>query len=208
MDKRVMFIIASILGIISVGGGIGYYFLNQQQTPAVSQVVIPTPTPVMPSATLKDYIDSSGFTFQHPDDTTVTTNETDTITYADLVLTNPLVSGSITARVQDTKLKSLDAWVKQNEATVAAGIVKEVQLGSLQAREITMEDKILTVAVDQKILFTIEVIPQTEKNYWENVYNTLLTSFNFVTPQQSTSTTDTSASSLDDVIFEGEEVVE
>lgn len=212
MNKKRAIIVVVVLLLIGIAAVAGYFYVAAQESQkTVAQKEVPTPTVVAPSTTLQEYTDPSGFTFEYPDNLTVTAQEIkDTTTYAHVLLTAPKVEGEIAIKVQETKLKSLDAWEVANKELISSASAKEVKLGSLDAREVTLSDKTLIVAVDQNILFTIEVMPKTEKKYWENVAPTILASFSFgMTEAGSDSTSAPLADSADDsVVSEGEEVIE
>lgn len=153
---------------------------------------------ITPSETLKEYTDPSGFTLSYPDNLSLTKNDiTDESTYADIQLTSKEVSGSLNLKISDSKFATLDEWLKLNKGTP-----KKVQLGSLTGMEIVTQDRLLLGALDKEVFFSIEM-PLIEKDFWMKVYNKVLTSFAFASPQSAS--TDTSSN---DVIFEGEEVVE
>ncbi len=159
----------------------------------------------IPSATTKTYSDESGFTFVYPNDVVVSKKEnTDSATYANIEITSNVAPGTITLRVEDTKVKSVEEWTAKNiSATQSAS--KDIKLGNLSAREITSNNKIVSLALDQGILFRLEVIPDKEKSYWMSVYNTILSSFSFAMPQAAAPASNSGGG--DDVSVE-EDVVE
>lgn len=159
-----------------------------------------------PSKTLKEYQDPAGFSFEYSDNLSITNNEIeDNSTYASLQLTSNDVSGNLSLTIVDSKYKTIEDWLKANkEATI--GNPKEVKLGNLKAYEIKTNDRLLTAAIDQGILFTIEM-PLVEEGFWTKVYNQISTSFSFGLPENTTSSTNTGYSNSD-ITFEGEEVVE
>ena len=149
-----------------------------------------------PSKTLKDYTDSAGFSFKYPEDVKVKTLDTsDSATYSSLDITSLEVKGSMSLKVLDTKLGSIDEWFLENK--LAASTKKEIKIGEILGKEINANNKIIAAGLDQGILFTIEVDPQNQK-YWTNVYNTMLSSFNFVPAQSQvkSSAPDTSSSDV------------
>ena len=152
-----------------------------------------------PSETLKEYSDPSGFTLSYPDNLSLTKNDiTDESTYADIQLNSKDISGSLNLKITDSKFATLDDWLKLNKGTS-----KEVQLGSLKGMEIITADRLLLGVLDKNIFFTIEM-PLLEKDFWQQVYNNVLTTFSFTTPE----TVNPTESSPEDISFEGEEVIE
>lgn len=155
-----------------------------------------------PSETLKDYADPAGFSFTYPDNLSLTKNEiTDNNTYADLQLSSKDVSGSLSLKITDSKFATINDWLKLNQKA-AVEKPKEVKLGTLTATELRLKDRLLSGALDQGILFNIEM-PLVEEKFWTKVYDKILAGFSFVPPAASANT-----STAEDVSFEGEEVVE
>lgn len=189
------------LGLIVVV--IGVLNLNQQKnslfSPRANQQE--ATKQILPSETSIEYTDPAGFTFSYPDNLSITKNEVDDNTYADIQLSSNQVNGSLNLKISDTKLTSIDEWVKMNQ-NAAQEAPKEVKLGNLKALEVKLKDRLLMGALDQGVLFTIE-IPAVEEDFWMTVYNKILAEFNFVSPSQENTTP-----SSDEVIFEGEEAIE
>ncbi len=181
-------------------------FRPGQENSPLTNPLIPRPKTAEPSQTNKEYADPAGFSFEFPDNLSITKNEIeDNKTYADLQLTSKDVSGNLTLKITDSKFTTIDEWLKINkEATV--GDPKEVKLGNLKAVEIKTSDRLLLAALDQDILFTIEM-PLVEESFWMKVCNQIKTGFSFELPDNTASSTN-AGSSTADVSFEGEEVIE
>lgn len=157
---------------------------------------------ILPSNTFLEYSDPSGFKFSYPDNLSITNkNIEDNSTYADLQLFSKEVSGSISLKITDSKFSSLDDWLKASKISKTP---KEVKLGNLKAQEIQLNDRLILGALDQGILFNIEM-PGIEKDFWLPVYNKILADFSFAPPGDTASQ---GTAALEDVVFEGEEVVE
>lgn len=195
VNKKIVIIIVLAL----IVGGTSILFLNRPKSPLSSPLSTQTKK-VVPSEIFLEYSDPSGFTFSYPDNLSITKKEVDESTYADLQLFSNEVNGSLSLKISDSQFKSIDDWVKSN---TTGETPKEVKLGNLKALELRLKDRLLMAALDQGIEFNIEM-PLLEEDFWMKVYNKVLESFSFVAPQTSASDT----TSLDDVIFEGEEVVE
>lgn len=161
---------------------------------------------IAPSETFIEYTDPSGFSFSYPDNLSIEKSDTeDPNAYTDLQIFSKDVNGSIKLKIEDTKLKSLDEWIKSNNISDTT-VAKDKKLGNLEAKEIRTGDRLMLGAIDQKILFTIEV-PLVEEKFWMKVYEKILSEFSFVSPE-TTTTSGGSTSSQPDVTFESEEVVE
>lgn len=156
---------------------------------------------IVPSETFLEYQDLSGFTFSYPDNLSIVKNEIeDESVYADIELTSKDVNGSLSLKISDSKFKTLDEWLDLNKGDA---IPAEINLGSLKGKEIKLKDRVLLGALDQGVFFNIEV-PKVEEEFWMKVYEKLLSGFSFAIPENASAQTTAS----EEVIFEGEEVVE
>ena len=161
----------------------------------------------LPSETLKTHIDEAGFSFNYPDNLSLINNEPkDTSTYADLKLSAKEINGSLALKISDSKLTSIDEWVKANNTSSKPP--KLVSLGNLNVTEIETENGLLLAGVDQGVLFTIATNYGDHKDLWKEVTGIILKDFAFVSPAKETAPSQDISSSPDDIVFEGEEVVE
>ncbi len=199
--KKILLPLA-VIGFIIVGFLV--FRPSEQKSPlsTPNQSVVSKPT--LPSETSINYTDPAGFSFSYPDNLSITKQETDNNTYADLQLSSKDVSGSLSLKISDSKFKSLDDWLNLNKAATKEP-VKEVKLGNLKAMEVKTSDRVFLGALDQGIFFSVEM-PRVEEDFWMKVYGKLLTSFSFSAPDTTAPQAGTSAAS--DVSFEGEEVVQ
>lgn len=158
---------------------------------------------IKPSETLTEYSDPSGFNFSYPDNLSIVKNETeDPKTFADISLASKDISGSLNLKIIETKLTSLEAWLKSNNISSSSATPKD--LGILKAMEVKTGDRVMLVSLDQGVLFTIEM-PRIEEDFWNKIYNKVLTNFSFALPE---AVNGQSNSVTNDVSFESEEVVE
>ena len=203
MNKNKAIILCVVIVVVTIIAA--FYILNSGKTtsPAYSNInenlVV---SEKKPSKNLKGYSDDAGFSFQYPDDVLVKKIDiNDSITYSNVELTSIQAKGKMLIKVVDTQLKSIDdLFVKEG----LRGEIKEIKIGEISGKEANMNNKIIAAALDQSVLFTIEVDSQNQK-YWVDVYQTVLSSFNFV-PQQASPSVPFDSSS-DDVVLE-EEIVE
>lgn len=196
-----------ILIIIIILTATGFLLLNptggKNSTP-VSPVTKQNKTvKIQPSATLKEYTDPSGFSLNYPDNLSLVRNDSeDSNIYADIELSSKEISGSFNFKISDSKFATLDEWLKLNK-DAAKNPPKEVKLGNLKGMEIVTADRLLLGALDKGVFFNIEM-PLIENDFWIAVYNKVLASFSFSSPQN----LDSTAPATDDIFFEGEEIVE
>lgn len=184
MDKNKAIIISSAIVALTIVAA--FYILNSGKTPVSSntnQTLVTSEK--QPSKSLKAYFDNAGFSFQYPNDVQVDNIEIkDNITYSNLELTSNQTKGKVLIKVVDTQLKSVDDWFAKEGLK---GDIKEIKIGEISGGQLQMSDKVSAVAINQDILFTIEVDTQNQK-YWQSVYDTILSSFNFVPQEESAQT--------------------
>ena len=164
-------------------------------------------TEKIPSSTLKEYLDQSGFTFNFPDNIKIEKKENDSL-YSDLILSSSEVNGSIIFTVSDSKYDSLENWKDNNLENLTGLLINESELGNLSGASVNNKYKITLVVIDQRIEFKMVVDYKDHKKYWENVYKSITDSFAFTSSSTSQSTNTNSETSSEEVSFEGEEIIE
>jgi len=201
-----MIIVSIILTVVTAGSA--FYLFRPKNTvsplPKESKNFLTSKT--LPSKTLKEYTDDSGFSFKYSEDVVVVKKEVkDSSTYADLELNSTKAQGNILIKIEDTKLESFEDWLLENKLTTTSAAVKDIKLGDLSGWETKLDNKLIALSLDQHILFTIEVISYDK--YWLDVYNTILSSFSFVAGE-ATSATEGNVSDVagDDIILEEETI--
>lgn len=193
MNKKIVILIL-IIGLIAVAGKLLLFPFSQKSfiDPSVQQLV---KTEVLPSETNKTYTDPTGFSFSYPDNLSLAPNELTDAAYAEVQLSAQGVEGNLILKITDAKFTSLDEWVKSIKDTQSTP--QEVKLGSLKALELKTAGGLKLAAIDQGVIFSIDVF---QSDFWMKVYSKVLAEFTFALPEVVTSE--------DDVSFEGEEVVE
>lgn len=203
MNKNKAIIVSVIIVVVTIIAT--FYILNSGKKPVSSNTNQALDTlEKQPSKTLKEYSDNAGFSFQYPNDVQVDNIEIkDNITYSNLKLTSNQTKGKILIKVVDTQLKSVDDWFAKEGLK---GDIKGIKIGEISGGQLQKGDKISAAAINQNILFTIEVDTQNQK-YWQSVYGVILASFNFVAQEESTSTEEQSLDDSGDAVLE-EDIVE
>lgn len=203
MGKKSLVITLSLIVILA---GILYMFFNPKKATYVSPLSVNEPQKVVettPSKTLKEYSDPAGFSFNYPDNLSIVSNEPKSErVYSDVSLSAKGLTGQLKIEISDSSFKTLADWVKANATDKASQ--KDAMLGTLKAIEILTSDRILLGSLDQGVLFTIDVPLSEKKDFWTEVYSQVIKDFSFVTPAANTGS---GVSSVSDVTFEGEEVV-
>lgn len=215
MNRKTLILV--VVAICLVGGLVAFFILNPKGSTKQALSEPETQKEVVPSKTYIDYADPAGFSFSYPDNISLTNraaenddSSADPEAYADLQLFSKDKSGSINLRIADTKLKTIEDWKKQNQ--IPADITPtEKKLGSLTAQEFKTKDRVMLASIDQGILFTVDM-PIIEEGFWNEVYEKVISRFSFGVPEtevaQAGSGVSAAAPAGDEVIFEGEEVIE
>lgn len=155
----------------------------------------------------KEYIDPSGFKFSYPQNLKLAiVDKQDPAYYSSLNLKSQSDKGGITVDITTTKYKTLDEWVKQNKEIASNS--RDLKLADLKAKEITSTGKRMVIAVDLETLITITASYGSEdQKEWQSRMDTIVSTFKFEQPSvQSENSSVESAG--DDVVFEGEEMIE
>lgn len=211
MKKNVVISVIVLTLILGVIGGIIFAASSQLSSKEkVLPIAITPPAPDSPSTTLSSYVDSAGYTFQYPDDFTVNNKSSeDVAVYSDVVVSSKTnENGSILIKVEDTKLKALDAWLKAEGISSVSAQVSSSSLGGLSANIVKTDDKTQIVAIDKGILFVVTLLANKNKDYFLSAYDTIVSSFAFVKPEEESSTDSSPVGSSggDDVVVEEETI--
>lgn len=208
LSKQVL-VAGAILVVISIAAGLFFFTRLGSQKENVSPIPDKENRSIQPSESLLEYADESGFSFSYPDNISLARQEVDdNAVYAQLALTSPDASGSILIRVADSTDASLASWMSDNKKLMPfLAAQKDVTLAGMKALQIKTNDSVITAALDQGVLFTIEVFPKKNEAYWLPSYAAIVESFAFASPP-STSASGQGAGGDGEVIFESEEIIE
>lgn len=190
MSKKVVIILIALV-ILILGGVGGYLFVssrNKNLQPKDSGIVSLIKETISGDAS---YEDESGFSFKYPQAIKVTDVTPDDETfYSELNLTKG--NEKLVISVYDSK--SLPDYSQ-------AKLVGAVSLGGFSAKQYSLDQKLVTIALDSGVVYLIE--GPKDDGYWEEVQNLVVSSF-FLTGK---STPDQGTFS-GEVIYEEEEVIE
>lgn len=204
MNKSAIIVICGLL----LSGFIFVLLTQKPKNPAPTAFDVINNTPTKDSsspAQLNTYANPSGFSFKYPESFTLSEKETDDESiYAWIELTNPKNQDVISVKLEDSVLEKIDDWFTASSKKNITGEIKKVKLADLDGRQFTTEESQLsTLALDEGgVLVSISGNPSS-------VHQQIVSSFIFTqTAQTSTGSSDTSTGGGEDVIFEGEEVIE
>lgn len=151
---------------------------------------------------LKTYVNASGFSFKYPESFVLSEKEVaDESAYAWVELTNPQNKNVISVKLEGSYLVKIDEWFTASNKKGIKGEIKEVKLADLDGRQFTIEEsQLTTLALDKGgVLISISGNPLS-------VHQQIVSSFIFTQSAQTTNTSNSGEG--EDVIFEGEEVIE
>lgn len=208
MTKKKVVIILIVLAVV---GTFIFIFKSLGDNSKPSQEQDLTQNKPTLSKKLKTFTDSSGFKFSYADNLQLSTVETkDPDVYSKLEIVSEDLEGSININVVQTDLKTFEQWKKASDLTLKDSEVKKIKLGDLTGQQFASDGKIVTVALDQGVLFTISVTPEDDKNFWQEAYDRVVKTFSLTPPPANAAPEDSSGESAEDsdLIFEGEEVIE
>lgn len=210
MSKKIL-----LLLLIFITVGLLAYVFSSARKKQVDEK-INSPVIEEKSDKLLTYNDPTGFSFSYPEKVQITAIETvDNDIYSSLNLSAKEKQGNISVEVITSDLQKIDDWFTRTNFSGGKNLsgLKKLKIADLDARQFKEEGKLTTIALDPGVLFTITVDYKTEKDFWEAVNNQVIASFVFLAPESQKASTangsgTTSDSSDEDVIFEGEEIVE
>jgi hypothetical protein len=199
-------VLLGLVGFIIIASGIWWFWPHQKISTGLNNPL--SKKEITPSETMIDYQDPSGFSFAYPDNISITNHLTeenvDPTAYADLQLYSKDKSGSLSLRITDTTQSTLSAWLKDNNIA-ENNQPQSTMLGSLPAWQVKTNDHLLLGAIDHGVLFTLEM-PLIEQSFWQPIYDKVVNNFSFIAPETVSASGSTSGG--DEILFEGEEVVE
>ncbi len=199
-------VLLGLVGFIIIASGIWWFWPHQKISTRLNNPL--SKKEITPSETMIDYQDPSGFSFAYPDNISITNHLTeenaDPTAYADLQLYSKDKSGSLSLRITDTTQSTLSAWLKDNNIA-ENNQPQSTMLGLLPAWQVKTNDHLLLGAIDHGVLFTLEM-PLIEQSFWQPIYDKVVNNFSFIAPETVSASGSTSGD--DEILFEGEEVVE
>lgn len=157
----------------------------------------------------KTYEDASGFSFKYSKDLTAgDVTPGDNAYYS--VVSVKKGSQELKITTKDVSYSSLEDWLsKDKDAPKGTTLVGAVTLSGISAKQYVYGSRLITAAVDKKILFTIDSL--RDPNLWDKVHDRIVSSFTFVNPEATPvpgSSGSGSSGAGDNAIYETEEVVE
>ena len=216
MNKKTLIIAAVILLSLIILGIVIFLIIGKKEKTAV-EPVFKTETEEIEEAPKETktliWTDPAGFKFSYPKEIKIDPHQEDSQNYAHLELTSVGKDGKILIYLKETKYSNLADWVKRE---ASGSSVLDTQIGGKAAKKAAYlaPEKLIAAAIDVDALLTIEMTPD-KGGYWQQVYNGIVSSFEF-TPlagDKSGSTSNSSGSqpvgnNSSGVIQEAEEVIE
>lgn len=195
-----------VIFVVLLAGGVGLYLVMSPKTPTLPQAADLRNTTLNKLAQNetspvadKTYEDAAGFSFKYPAQFSVQdVTPSDNNYYSKLKLTGK--SGEITLTAVDTTYKTLSEWQNVNKDAV---LTSSSSLSDVKANQYKRGKTLLTVAIDQGVLYTIENI--SDSGSLDASHAIISSTFRF---SNQPAVNNTSTSSSGDAEYEAEEVVE
>lgn len=174
---------------------------------------LPSPAPDSGGQTgaTSRYADPAGFSFQYPK-TLAIADETppDDAYYSRLTLKSTGESMKMTLLVKDTPYKTTEEWLRKDpEAPKNATVLGSVSIGGAGGTQYGENGKLLTVAIDQGVIYRIESIK--DDGFWERAHRQIVSTFVLSDPNAQAKNAQGSSSSApsgNNTVYETEEVVQ
>lgn len=208
MLKPHTIVIVTITGLII--GIVTLLVISSQQPPQKKSETKVVPTIQKIKHDLK-YADESGFEFTYSSDISLKPNDKLSDTqYSQLDITSAKRKGNININVETATTSDFLGWEKENKVDIITNPPKELKIADLPTKQYSVDNKIVTIAFDQGVLFTLTLDSADNAAYWITNYNKIISSFKISLPQEEVSgTTGTSDQTIDGgVEYEGEETIE
>jgi len=124
--------------------------------------------------------DAAGFAFEYPQSFEINDHPEDEINYANLELTSQDKSGRIIILVNDTEYADIEAWL-ENDELVKEGSGLGTEVASMSANKVVLkEGREVAGFIDwDQVIYTVDVEGE-DKDYWQAVYDQILTSFKLI----------------------------
>lgn len=207
--KKKLFVFFLILGISLVIGGVSFFayrtmYASSQSSP-LSQKVEFSPSP--PNV-LITWEDQAQFSFQYPKSLSIDPHDEDQENYAHVELTNSSHPGRLIVWTKDSTASDIEQWLKKEKTENAL----DTTLGEEKAKKILISEekkRLITSAIRDGYLYQIEV-DLDEEGYWNNVYDTISSSFQFTSEKttQNSQTTSEGTPSGEEGNWVDEEIIE
>lgn len=177
MSKKKIVLICGL--VVIVIGGIAFVTFNLTRSeeilsPAVSFQLTPTPA----EEKLAFWKDQAEFSFQYPESLILDPHDEDQENYAHVELKSATYSGNLIVWVKDTFATDITDWERKEKINNAI----DSTLDGEKAKKVLFtgeSKKIITSSIYGGYLYQIEVNP-TDFDYWNRVYNQVITSFKFI----------------------------
>ena len=206
MQKKLI-VIFSVVGVLLVLAGGVWYLKMRASSPAI---VSPDGAGKPPTTAPKflTWNDPAGFTFQYGVNLNIDNNPEDMVNYANLEIVEPGKEGKILVLASDSQYKDVNEWARK-DVEVKEGNAVDAVFGGKPAKKISLagSDKIVVGAIDDKILFTVELVSSGSATMVQN-FETIISSFVFVYPTGVPKSSAGSGFSTGSDIIEEEEIIE
>ena len=184
--KKKIIIVLVVLGALGILGGLGWYFKGQ-----ITSYFSPAKETTSPLGAQdkkeefnfkwKLWEDPAGFSFEYPEEIEIDIHVEDESNYSFLTLSSNDRKGKIDIICNDSQYKDIEEWVKE-DSLVKMGSGLETQIASISAQKAALGDgREIAGFIDlDEVIYTIDKTPEDEIDYWQGIYNHILSSFKLI----------------------------
>ncbi|KKQ01747.1 MAG: hypothetical protein US11_C0004G0017 [Candidatus Roizmanbacteria bacterium GW2011_GWA2_36_23] len=202
-----------ISGLLLAGVVVAVFSQKQKSmfSPKTTKI-LPTETKTISGVKLKTFSSTSGFSFQYPEQMEVKTKKfKDQSIYDWVELTFPGKKGVISVKLENSDLDEIDDWFTKERKSSISGKTENIKIGDVEGRQYLANNQKVSLGLDQdNVLTSITTNPESDKDIFFKAHEKIVSSFVFILPSRAESNLDQYSSSggEEDVIFEGEEIIE
>ncbi|OIO15728.1 hypothetical protein COV53_06300 [Candidatus Gottesmanbacteria bacterium CG11_big_fil_rev_8_21_14_0_20_37_11] len=209
MGKKTVVTILVIL-LIALGLIYSIYIRGYLFQKVVSPIPDIQPTSEQVEVEMNTWVDQSEFKVNYPKNLKINPHDEDKENYAHLEFTSEDHPGNIIIWVKDTQFLDLNDWMIKMKIDKAidsnlGGIPSKKTISSMGSQKLT------NTVIRNGYLYQIETNLK-DAPYWQDVYNKIAASFEFVSPETQTSQknpqSDSSSGGNEDFVADEEETIE
>ncbi len=172
MKKKV--VILGIIGVIVVGIVVGCVVISSRKNSQMKQASSSTDMVKVETTLYQD--PQLGFTFSYPTSLTLNPHEEDQENYTHAQFSKGQTDGGVIVWVKDTKYTTLEAWQKGDKELATSSAI-DTTLASLPAKKIVTADKLYVAAIDNSLLYLVEL--DGKDPVLQSAFTTMVESFRF-----------------------------
>lgn len=125
--------------------------------------------------------DPAGFSFEYPEEIEIDIHPEDENNYSFLTLTSKDREGKLDIICNDSQYADINEWLEE-DSLVKQGSGLETQIASVSGKRVALGNgREITAFIDwDEVIYIIDRTPESEVDYWQEIYSHLLSSFTLI----------------------------